>query len=302
MRAQSFTMLKKTNPTQNTQDSKNLQDFQNLAFSNNDIHTNPPSNPYFPRLDSIPQPLQALPKPPKELFYSGNLKLLESKVKIAIVGTRAPNPYTKQFCAMLASEIVKAGGVVVSGGALGVDIIAHRASLPNTIMFSPSSLDIIYPKTNIQIIKQIMQQGLILSEYAQNYQPHKFSFLERNRLVVGLSDIVIIPQADLQSGSMQSARLCIESKKRLFVLPHRLNESLGTQSLLMRNLARAIYEIKDFIIEIFGVQDEKMQDPILEFCKNAPSYEEALARFGLEILEYEMQGKILRENGNVRLC
>lgn len=252
-------------------------------------------------LQIIPKALKELSRSPKELFFIGDSHLLAAPIKIAIVGTRSPNPYTKHFCAMLASAIAKAGGVVVSGGALGVDIIAHTNALPRTIMFSPSSLDIIYPKSNARIIAQIAKDGLILSEYKCGYQPFAHSFLERNRLVVGLSDIVIIPQADLMSGSMQSARLSLESKKPLFVLPHRINESLGTQSLLAKNQARAIYDIKDFVNEIFGT-DSVTNDEVLEFCKNAPSYEEAISRFGLKILEYEMEGKIMRDNGIVRIC
>lgn len=253
------------------------------------------------RLDSLPPSLLALPKPPKALFYCGDRSLLDAPIKIAIVGTRRPNPYTKHFCAILAAQIAKAGGVVVSGGALGVDIIAHSAALPRTIMFSPASLEIIYPKANRAIIQAMMRQSLVLSEYERGYMPQAYSFLERNRLVVGLSDIVIIPQADLQSGSMHSARLSKQSHKPLFVLPHRINESLGTQSLLARQEAECIYDIGAFITQIFGAQEE-LSDEVLEFCKLAPRYEEAVQKFGEKIFQYELEGKIVRENGVVRVC
>lgn len=249
----------------------------------------------------IPDSLLALPKPPQALFACGDTSLLDAPIKIAIVGTRRPNPYTKHFSAMLASSIARAGGVVVSGGALGVDIIAHSAALPRTIMVSPSSLEIIYPKANKAIIQAMMSQSLVLSEYERGYMPQPYSFLERNRLVIGLSDIVIIPQADLGSGSMQSARLSLESHKPLFVLPHRMNESLGTQSLLAQNKARCIYDVQEFITQIFGIQEE-IDDEILEFCKHAPRFEEALQKFGDKIYQYELEGKIIRENGVVRVC
>lgn len=254
----------------------------------------------FNRLSVLPPALLAISNPPKQLFYDGNLGLLDSPIKVAIVGSRAPNPYTKQVCATLSASIAKAGGVVVSGGALGVDIIAHTNALPNTIMFSPSSLDITYPKANQTIIERIRREALILSEYESPYTPHQHSFLERNRLVVGISDIVIIPQADMRSGSLQSARLCIESNKPLFVLPHRINESLGTQNLLLAGKAQCIYDIDAFVSDIFGVQD-KSDDEVLAFCQNAPSFELAYEKFGDTILEYELEGKIVRENGIVRV-
>lgn len=258
-------------------------------------------NPTPKLLDSIPTSLLGLPNPPKRLFYCGDTSLLCAPIKIAIVGTRRPNPYTKQFCAILSAQIAKAGGVVVSGGALGVDIIAHSAALPRTIMVSPSSLEIIYPKANKAIIQAMMTQSLVLSEYERDYMPQAYSFLERNRLVVGLSDIVIIPQADLESGSMQSARLSKQSHKPLFVLPHRINESLGTQSLLARQQAQCIYDVQEFIAQIFGTQKE-VCDEVLEFCKHAPRYEEAVQKFGDKIFQYEIEGKIVRENGVVRIC
>lgn len=254
----------------------------------------------FNTLPAIPPALLALKNPPEQLFYKGDLGLLDCQVKIAIVGSRSPNAYTKQTCAILSASIAKAGGVVVSGGALGVDIIAHENALPSTIMFSPSSLDIIYPKANRAVIERIRSEALMISEYESPYNPHKFSFLERNRLVIGLSDIVIIPQADLCSGSLQSARLCLESNKPLFVLPHRINESLGTQKLLAQGKAQCIYDINAFVSEIFGSSIES-EDEILTFCQNAPSFELAYQKFGDKILEYELEGKIVRESGIVRV-
>lgn len=257
----------------------------------------------MPKPISIPIPpsLLALSKPPNALFALGDISLLDTPIKVAIIGTRRPNPYTKQFSSILATKIVKAGGVVVSGGALGVDIIAHSAALPRTIMISPSSLDIIYPKANTAIIQSIIEQGLVLSEYEQNYMPKHYSFLERNRLVIGLSDIVIIPQADLQSGSMQSAQLSIQTHKPLFVLPHRIPESLGTQHLLINQQAQCIYDVETFITQIFGSQEE-VYDEVLEFCKYAPSLEEAVQKFGEKIFQYEIEGKIMRQNGVIRIC
>lgn len=251
-------------------------------------------------LDSIPSPLLSLPSPPRTLYYRGNLALLESTPKIAIVGSRKPNPYTKSLVATLASKIARRGGVVVSGGALGVDIIAHTNALPRTIMFSPASLEILYPRSNAPTIARMMNESLVLSEYERAYMPHRFSFLERNRLVVGLSEAVIIPQADLYSGSMQSARIALELQKPLFVLPHRLGESEGTNALLAQGKARAIYDVDEFLSLFFSEVRAEPEDELLRFCAGGVGFEEAYARFGERVLEYELEGRLVRENGRLR--
>ena len=171
-------------------------------------------------------------------------------------------------------------------------------------MVSPSSPDIIYPQTNAKEIENIAENGLIISEYKANYRPHKVSFLSRNRIIIDLSDIVIIPQADLRSGSMSSANLALKAKKPLFVLPHRINESLGTNALLEKNLARGIYDLDNFVKELglSATKNESGTDELLEFCKSSPSFEEAFLRFGDKLLEYELNGAIRRENGFVRLA
>ncbi len=256
-------------------------------------------------LEPIPANLNVLKNPPKKLFYKGGAleSLLQAEHKIAIVGTRKPNPYTKSFVAKLASNIAKLQGVVISGGAIGVDIIAHTHAFPRTIMFSPSSLDIYYPRSNKAMIEKMMQESAVISEYESPYMPHRFSFLERNRLVIALSDVVIIPQADKQSGSMQSARIAYEAyelNKPLFVLPHRLGESDGTQELLAKGKAQCIYDINAFLEKIFGVKLQE-NDEILEFCMKNPSFEEAYLKFGEKIYEYELEGKIVRESGSIRV-
>lgn len=251
------------------------------------------------KLDQIPQKLLELKKPPEALFYTGDIGLLDSQINVAIIGTRKPNPYTKALTSTLAKELSKCGANIISGGALGVDIIAHQNSLPKTIMIAPSSLDYIYPSANAHIIKEIAQKSLIISEYEKNFLPKKYSFLQRNRLVIGLSDIVIIPQADLNSGSMQSAKMALDCNKPLYVLPHRLNESLGTNNLLQKNLAKAIYDIYDFIASLKLTAPQ--YDAILDFCSKNNDFEEAYLKFGDRLLEYELDGKIKRENNKVIL-
>lgn len=250
-------------------------------------------------MNLIPTPLEfeALKNPPQRVFAKGDISLLSSSKKIAIVGTRKPNPYTRSHTQFLAKMIAKKGGVVVSGGALGVDIIAHSGAFPRTIMIAPTDLEHIYPSSNAKMISQIYSHALALSEYENVSSPRAYHFLQRNRLVIALSDCVIIPQADLSSGSMESARIAIELKKPIYVLPHRLGESEGTNLLLAEKKAKAIYSPNGWIEEWFGGLFVPSNDEILEFCERMPSFEEAYERFGDKIYEYELEGKIERKNG-----
>ncbi|WP_305862347.1 DNA-processing protein DprA [Helicobacter cholecystus] len=247
----------------------------------------------------IPTPLEfnLLKNPPKKIFAKGDTGLLSSKRKIAIVGTRKPNPYARVYTQTLAKMIAKNEGVVVSGGALGIDIIAHSGAFPRTIMIAPTDLEHIYPSSNAKIISTIYSEALALSEYENISLPRGYHFLQRNRLVIALSDCVIIPQADLCSGSMQSARIAIELKKPLYVLPHRLGESEGTNALLADREAKAIYCVNEWIKEWFEDSFTPVNDEVLKFCERMPSFEEAYERFGEKIYEYEFEGKIKRNNG-----
>ena len=221
-----------------------------------------------------------------ELFYKGNTELLD-KPKIAIVGSRKASKYTKEITFLLAKKLSKKF-TIISGGALGVDTEAHRGAYPNTIFVSPSSLDIIYPKSNETLIKNIYKNSLAISEYEKNYRPHKYTFLQRNRIIVALSEFVIITEADKKSGSMRSFEWAKEYNKKVFVLPHRINESSGTRYLASTNQAEVIWDIDEFCKNL-GIEDNQK---ILNL-------NEALKKYGTQLYEMELEGKVNIKNGKV---
>lgn len=243
-------------------------------------------------LSSLPKEMQILQNPPEKLYFKGDLNLLEKR-KIAIIGSRKMSVYTKNLVLELASILARNDFCVVSGGAIGVDIHAHSGSMPYTIGVFANGLSQIYPKSNAKIITQIYTQGLALSENEPFYLPKPYDFLLRNRLIIALCECVIIAQAHLQSGSLQSARLAKELGKKIYVLPQRLEESKGTNLLLSQNKASLIYEFPTFLQEL-GVnsQEKKQNDELLSFCKQNPSLESALQKFGEKVFEYELLGKI----------
>jgi len=249
--------------------------------------------------------LENMKKYPKDLFYIGNTKLLEKK-KISIIGTRRPSAYTKEFTHKLSSKLSNLDICIVSGAAMGVDAISHFAAKEdNTIAVVANGLDIRYPSVNKNLIANIEKNGLILSAYKEGEKARNYTFVLRNEIVVALGDVLIVTEADLKSGSLTSVNYALKMGKKVYTLPHRINESLGTQELVKKGLIHAIYDIDEFIQEFTNSlpanKEKCIKDEILEFCNTSPSYEDAIFKFGDKIFEYELEGKIKIENARVFL-
>ncbi len=236
----------------------------------------------------------------KRIYYKGELSLLRRK-KVSIVGSRKPNNYAKKYTHDIALKLAKAGVVVVSGGAIGVDALAHKAAgEKNTIMVAATGLDKRYPAINKNLIEQIEKEGLVLSQFAPNTPSFKYNFPLRNELIVALGDVLVVTYADKNSGTMRSVEYAKKLGKEIFVLPHRLGESEGTNELLAKKEATAIYDIDAFIAR-FGTLNAKRKDPFLAFCQTNPTYDEAIAKFGSRVFEAELMGEIAIINARVVL-
>ena len=245
--------------------------------------------------------LSSMKKYPNEIFYIGNTELLKRK-KISIIGTRRPNSYTKELTYKLSSKLSLNDICIVSGAAMGVDSIAHQgAKSNNTIAVVANGLDIRYPSVNKNLIIDIEKNGLMLSTYKEKEKAKNYTFILRNELVVALGDILIVTEADINSGSLSSIDFALKMKKEIYTIPHRLNESLGTQELVKRNLIKVIYDIDEFVEKITNKKLSKTDDEVLLFCKTNPTYESAISKFPNEILEYELDGKINIKNGKIFL-
>ena len=247
----------------------------------------------------IPE-LNIMKKYPKDIFYIGDSELLKRK-KISIVGSRRPNQYAKQLTHALALKLSKRQICIVSGGAMGVDAIAHRASgANNTIMIAGTGLDTRYPAVNKNLIIEIEKSGLVLSQFKEKTSARTYNFPLRNEMIVALGDALIVTYADLKSGSMRSVEYAIKMGKKIYVLPHRLDESKGTNELLKKGLASAIYDIDDFIDSLGGAgASSEIKDDFLEYCKKNPTYDEAISKYNSKVFEYELMGKIEIKDGKV---
>ena len=252
-------------------------------------------------IDHIPA-LDFMKKYPSELFYKGNLNLLK-RPKVSIVGTRRPSTYTRQFTYDIAKALAKRGVCIVSGAAMGVDTIAHSgAGAENTIAVVANGLDIRYPAINKALIESIENQGLMLSQFNDGFRATGWSFVVRNELVVALGDILIVTEADLKSGSMRSVEYALKMGKEIFVLPQRLDESLGTNSLLREGKASAITDVETFASRFGHAPSSNMKkDEFFYFCQTSPTFDDTVSKFGDRVYEAELEGSVTIHNGIVRL-
>lgn len=167
---------------------------------------------------------------PKKLYYIGTLP--EQRMPtIAIVGTRKPTPYGKEVTAKIAGDLARYGVVIISGMALGVDAIAHRAAIDSggtTLAVQGNGLAQLYPSSNRQLGEDIVASGgAIISEYEPTVPARGFQFLERNRIVSGLADAVLITEAAARSGTLNTAKHALEQGKQIFVVPGNITSPLS---------------------------------------------------------------------------
>ena len=246
--------------------------------------------------------LESMKKYPSRLFFKGNTELLNRK-KISIVGSRKPNQYAREKTQELSSKLSQAGVCIISGGAIGVDAISHKAAgVHNTIVVSPTGLDSIYPKINAKLIQGVEESGLVLSQFEEGTKTNKYNFVLRNEVVVALGDILIVTYADLNSGSMRSVEYALKMGKEIYVLAHRIGESGATNKLLSEGKAKAIYDIDEFVSQ-FKSEDSKVSgsNEFLDFCKSNPTYDEVVKRFPSEVFEAELSGTIDIVNARVQV-
>lgn len=257
-------------------------------------------------IQTVDFPIDALTwmkKTPKTLYYIGDSKLLDHK-KISVVGSRKPNQYarnlTQELCSKLALQNVK----IVSGGAIGIDAVAHKAAgTHNTIMVAGTGLDKRYPAVNKNLIETIEKEGLVLSQFEVGAPSRKYNFPLRNELVVALGDALVVAYADKNSGTSRSVEYALKMGKEIYVFPHRIGESEGTNQLLKDGLAKPIYNIDEFVSQ-YGTKtlSNEYADEFLTYCETNPSYEDAMKIDAQKLFEYELLGKIAVKNSKVYIC
>lgn len=212
-----------------------------------------PADPLWP-----PQLNDLGPDRPYGLWCRGDsrhLLDLASAPSVALVGSRDPSIYGTEATTHLAAELARRGYTVISGGAMGIDIAAHRAALTQqgsdlpTIAFMAGGLDRLYPAQNSDALNMIVDRGLIMSEVSVGNTPTRWRFLERNRLIAALARHTIVVEARWRSGALNTARHAMEIGRTLWAVPGQINSpnSVGTNRLLRDGLAQTLTEAADIL-------------------------------------------------------
>lgn len=210
---------------------------------------------------SYPAILKTIPAGdvPPILFKTGN-DITEDEKMIAIVGARHATEQGKRFAYNLAYSLAQTDITVVSGMAEGIDSAAHRGALDaggKTVAVWGNSLDTVYPPSNKELAKKIEDKGVILSEYLPGTKPDRAHFPERNRIISGLCDGVIVVEAGKKSGALLTASQALLQGRSLFAVPGAPSAKMseGTNQLL-KNGARLLTSIDDIFEELPRLKGE----------------------------------------------
>ena len=233
-----------------------------------------------------PQLLKQITNPPIVLYVKGSVDLLSSKSnKIAVVGTRHITSYGRQITEMFAADLAGAGLVVVSGMALGVDGVAHKATIDSggkTIAVLGNGVDTPYPTENEKLYEEILDSGgAVLSEFPPGMPPSIGSFPSRNRIVAGLSLGVLVTEGASDSGSLITANFGLEFGRKVFAVPGPITSPLSKAPLdLISKGARLVTSTDDILREL-NIKSSSSQ------IKNSPKGETKEEKLVLKILENE---------------
>jgi DNA processing protein len=222
----------------------------------------------------FPAALATLTDLPPVLWYRGELSVTDAPA-IAIVGSRAASAVAIETASKLAADVSAKGITVVSGLARGVDSVAHRAALTTgrTIAVLGSGLDRVYPPEHEPLANEIAQSGLLMSEFAPGTPPLPHHFPLRNRLISGLSLVVVVIEASEKSGSLITASCALEQGREVMVVPGNVLSGRNTGGHALLRDGAKIVECADDIVRELAWSDSGAigQERRVNGCSGAPS-------------------------------
>lgn len=212
---------------------------------------------------NYPKNLFELKNPPEKLYAIGNIELL-NEFSLAIVGARKCEEESLRLATRLAENFAKLGITIISGLAIGIDTAAHEGTLNSngkTVAVLGSGFNKLYPKCNKELSEKIVDNnGLVISEYEPDTPPLKPNFVNRNRIIAALSSGVIVIEASEKSGSISTAKVAMNLKKKLFTVPgDRYNENFKGNNRLLVQGAKAVLEYGDVLKEYEKIVFKKIK-------------------------------------------
>lgn len=272
-----------------------------------------------------PQRLLQTADPPTWLYADGDTGLLHRRC-MAVVGSRKPTAQGRQHARQFAQGLADAGFTVVSGLAHGIDAAAHEAALDRpggTIAVVGTGLDQVYPPAHADLALRIVGRGLMLSEFPPGSPPLAEHFPQRNRIIAGLSEGVLVVEAALASGSLITARLAAEASREVFAIPGSIQsaQAKGCHALIKQG-AKLVEALTDILEELQAAAPaatggdetpatpaggDDTADPLLEALGYEPIDLDSLslrtgwsaAELAVRLLERELNGEVARLPGGL---
>lgn len=213
--------------------------------------------------DNYPASFKKLHTPPLVLFSKGSALGLIQRPIVGIVGTRKASAYGRRIAFELGKQLAERGCFVVSGFAFGIDAEAHRgvlaSSQPNKVIaVIPSGLDAVYPRQHENLSQQVMHAGgILISELPAGFPSRVHYFLQRNRLIAALADVLVVVEAPIRSGALATARLALELGQDVYCVPGQITSpsSAGTNAMLAEG-AGIIHDLQEFLSAWGGVESK----------------------------------------------
>lgn len=208
-----------------------------------------------------PKRLRNIEDAPYMLFYFGDMKYLNEIKTISVVGSRKCTNYGIDVAKYISREMAKYNVGVISGMARGIDSAAHKGSLESdgyTCAILGSGIDVVYPRENVVLFKEICKMGCIVSEFLPGTKPLAYNFPMRNRIVSALGDVIIIVEAGERSGSLITAGTALDQGKDVMAVPGSIfsDQSKGTNKLIVDGAT--FFNSIDDVLEILRI--EKIDD------------------------------------------
>lgn len=248
--------------------------------------------------DDYPRRLKKIKNPPSLLYYKGDLRSADNPL-LAIVGTRKTSAYGRQAAYQISADLVKSGIGIASGLALGIDTIAHKATVETggiTIAVLGSGIDQqnFYPQANRALAEKIISSGgAVISEYPPGTEPSSYNFPGRNRIISGLSIGVLVIEAPKKSGALITAEYAKAQKRKVFALPGNIygKNSEGTNNLIKNGDSKLVADYNDILSELNLENNKNGQERIkcalplsqnekalLKYLSNDPIHIDQLAK------------------------
>ncbi len=217
----------------------------------------------------FPAKLASIPDAPVGLFYLGELPKAEIPA-VAMIGARRNSDYGSCMAEHFADRLARAGITIISGMAMGIDGISQRSALKAgglSYGILGCGVDVIYPPSNERLYHQLIEKGGVISEYIPGTEPRPIFFPQRNRIISGLSDVVLVVEAREKSGTLITVDMALEQGREVYAIPGRCSDglSMGCNRLLRQGAGIAV--TPEELIEDLGwnKQQSRIQTPLFQY-------------------------------------